>query len=339
MHVAVVGAGIMGAACACSLARRGHGVHLYDQFGFTAHKFGSSHGASRIIRKAYPDPFYTEIMAEAYGLWDELQAGWRKQIVHHVGLMMVGAESSSTMQDTIRSLRDLNVPFRVLLDVGEHLDWRLEPGEIGILTPEAGWVDADGAKSALLARAMTHGAKFMLGAVEDLDELEEDAVVVSCGSWVRQFAPLKVQPRVQTVAYLDRRSSGPVWIEDGDDFLYGFPSEPGKGTTKIGVHARGEPWNPGEERPGPDEQDLGSIREFSRRRYGAEGTIAETLTCLYTMTEDEDFRIGWLQPGRIVVSPCSGHGFKFAPWIGERVADYLEGKRDPSELPRFALDR
>jgi sarcosine oxidase len=64
MRVAVVGAGIVGASAARALARRGHGVSLYEQFE-EGHAKGSSHGASRIVRRAYSDPFYTSVMLEA----------------------------------------------------------------------------------------------------------------------------------------------------------------------------------------------------------------------------------------------------------------------------------
>ena len=62
----------MGASTACACAKRGHEVAIFDQFPF-GHTNGSSHGSSRIVRDAYPDPFYTEIMQEVYPLWQELQ--------------------------------------------------------------------------------------------------------------------------------------------------------------------------------------------------------------------------------------------------------------------------
>ena len=54
-RVAVVGAGIMGAAAAWALAARGAEVTVHEQFALD-HDRGSSHGRSRIVRLAYPDP-------------------------------------------------------------------------------------------------------------------------------------------------------------------------------------------------------------------------------------------------------------------------------------------
>jgi sarcosine oxidase len=53
------------------------------------------------------------------------------------------------------------------------------------------------------------------------------------------------------------------------------------------------------------------------------------------MTPNEDFRMGWIDERNLLVSPCSGHGFKFAPWIGHYVADLVEGKRRDTDFPRF----
>lgn len=62
----------MGASTAWACAKRGHEVAIFDQFPF-GHTNGGSHGSSRIVRDAYPDPFYTEIMQEVYPLWQEFR--------------------------------------------------------------------------------------------------------------------------------------------------------------------------------------------------------------------------------------------------------------------------
>jgi glycine/D-amino acid oxidase-like deaminating enzyme len=59
-------------------------------------------------------------------------------------------------------------------------------------------------------------------------------------------------------------------------------------------------------------------------------------TCLYTWTPDEDFVVDRAGP-LVVLSPCSGHGAKFSPLIGEWAADLVEGGRLPYDL--FGLQR
>jgi sarcosine oxidase len=58
-------------------------------------------------------------------------------------------------------------------------------------------------------------------------------------------------------------------------------------------------------------------------------------TCLYTMTDD-DFILDRRGPV-VIASPCSGHGAKFAPLLGEMITDLALGRAQAH--PRFALDR
>ncbi len=89
MKVAVVGAGICGSSAARYIAIKGHDVALFEQFGL-GHDLGSSHGNSRIVRKAYPDAFYTHCMTQAYPLWAELERHADQRLLHEVGLLYFG---------------------------------------------------------------------------------------------------------------------------------------------------------------------------------------------------------------------------------------------------------
>lgn len=215
---------------------------------------------------------------------------------------------------------------------------RLEPDERGVFTPEAGWVNADVAVSELFALAISSGATFDQQELRDLSKLEDsfDVVVLACGAWIRTFVQIETKVRVQTVAYVEHQFNGPVWIEDGPDFLYGFPTAPNETSMKIGVHGRGLDWNIDEPRPGPDSDSLEIIQDFVQRRFGViSPRIVETVTCLYTMTPDEMFRWGRCSSKSLYVSACSGHGFKFGPWIGRKMADLAEGSATPEAVPEF----
>jgi sarcosine oxidase len=106
-------------------------------------------------------------------------------------------------------------------------------------------------------------------------------------------------------------------VDWGDPSIYGLPS-PGQGI-KVGEHIAGPTTDP-EDEVGPDPAAVERLDAWVAERYpGAEATAHYAETCIYTNTPDEHFVLE--HHGRIVVgSPCSGHGFKFAPLIGRRLA-------------------
>lgn len=73
----------------------------------------------------------------------------------------------------------------------------------------------------------------------------------------------------------------------------------------------------------------------------AKGAIRDRAVCLYTNTPDGHFIVD-RHPGSdavIVVSACSGHAFKFAPAIGEAVADLVTGAEPRVDLDAFTISR
>ncbi len=341
MRAAVVGAGIMGASTALALSDRGHQVDLYEQFE-PGHDHGSSHGRSRIVRRAYPDAFYTAIMQDGYPMWAALAHRLGEPILHECGLLYFGSADSNNVRDVIAALTQHDVPHRVLSadDVAPVFpELRLAPNEVGVLTPDAGWVHAEAAVLGSIRLALANGARVIEDRVANPEALvgRYDRVLVCAGAWILDWAPLPARVGKQTFAYVatPRPQMGPVWIADSEAGMYGFPSEPGASTVKIGVHRLGPEVHPDDAGRVPEADDIESIREFVRTRFGHEAQVVESKACLYTAFADEDFRFGSLGDRVFWASPCSGHGFKFGPWVGTLMADFAEGLRDPSEFPRF----
>ncbi len=337
MKVAIVGAGIMGSSAALQFAERGHDVVVFEQFA-DGHKRGSSHGRSRIVRKAYPDRFYTEIMMEAYPMWHELDAR-APGLLHECGLVYFGSSTSEALKSQIAGLSGLGVPFEVL--EGGRIAARL-PGvqarhdEIGIWTPEAGWVEAERALHTLRNLAKRYGAQFVTKRIDDLEQLESiyDMTILCAGPWMNRFLDLPLQITVQCFAYIEGAREGPVWIEDSELNLYGFPSEPGQKAFKVGHHRHGPVVDPDHSRETQQNQ-VDALADLAGRRFGIAHPKLEVETCLYTNTSDEDFRLGRVGEKILFASACSGHGFKFGPWIGRLLADLAEDKRSMDEFPRF----
>ena len=95
-------------------------------------------------------------------------------------------------------------------------------------------------------------------------------------------------------------------------------SRPGVGL-KAGLHQSGPATDPDE--PGePDAAIAERTADWVERRFpGAGPEPLRSETCLYTTRADDEFVLE--RRGRVVVgSPCSGHGFKFAPVVGARLA-------------------
>ncbi len=341
MKIAVVGAGICGLSAARSLAARGHDVVLHEQFDLF-HNKGSSHGETRIIRRAYPDPFYTACMVEAYPMWHELEVASGRKLVSECGLLYFGKSESQNLRTMAEALQSLSVPHEIAdrrraRDLMPDL--HLETDEAAVWTPAAGWVDAAGALRAIYDLACSAGLDVRTGSRADPFGLakENDAVVVAAGAWTPTFVPIPVRVTLQTFAYVDAQIGGPVWIEDSPDLAYGFPST--KSGLKAGIHRSGPRIDPDLASREPQSTFLDAIRDVAARRLGiADPQLVSPTTCLYTSTATEDFLLGRLAPNVFFASACSGHGFKMGPWIGRLLAGFAEGKDEPERHPRFFFD-
>jgi sarcosine oxidase len=205
-------------------------------------------------------------------------------------------------------------------------------GAKAVFQADAGIVLAAKARRALLHGARAHGAQLVEGRrIERLDELDEDAVVVTAGAWAKELLAgagidLAVVPTSETVAYFRLETDAPV--PSVVDFKPGglghgayALADPAYGL-KLGIHRSGQPLDP-DDPPGPDAELVEQMRETASRYFpAADSRPARIDTCLYTNTDDERFVLE--RHGRIVVgSACSGHGFKFAPVVGERLADLV----------------
>lgn len=325
MKVAVVGAGVMGCATAWALRERGAEVTVHEQFELD-HDRGSSHGRTRIFRLAYPDPAWVRFAQDAYAGWCDLDP----DLLGLYGLIELVPDLSLT---SVRALDGCGVPYRLLgEDEVRSYGAVLPVGWAALFIPDAGVVFADRARHAFLEAA---GVEVETNRrIESTDELDADVVVVTAGSWIRDLFPdLPVTVTRETVAFFRREGPPPPAIADlnaetGGHALYSL-YDPVYGF-KAGVHHAGAEADPDDEAP-PDPAIVGRIASWVRERFpGVDPEPAETQTCLYTTTPDEQFILE--RRGRVVVgSACSGHGFKFAPAVGRRLAGLALGREDEAQ--------
>ena len=313
MRVAVVGAGVMGCATAWALRERGADVTVYEQFPDLDHTRGSSHGHTRIFRLAYPQDEWVQLAAEALAGWQQVG----DDLLSLYGLVELAPSPELTSADALeRCGADYsfgNPEPRVRVPAGWSALWQ----------PAAGVVHADRARRAFLGDTEVRtGAR-----IESPDELDTDVVVLTVGAWIRKLAPdVPVRVTRETVAYF--RHGGPplpsvveLNVRRGHA-MYAL-HDPVHGL-KVGAHFHGHETDPDLEE-GPDLELVERIAEWVASRFpGAEADPVAAQSCLYTSTSDESFVLE--RRGRVVIgSPCSGHGFKFAPAIGRRLADLALG--------------
>jgi sarcosine oxidase len=321
-EVAVVGAGIMGSATAYALARQGHDVLLVEQF-HIGHELGSSHGRSRIVRLAYPEVEFVELAKEAFVGWRELEQESGQELLELNGLLELVEDSGKSSRDALEAA---GAEYELLDAAGARSRWPvgIPDGWTALFQPEAGIVRADLAHRAFVERALAHGARLVEETrVESLDDVDAKAIVVTAGPWVKSFFPdLPVRTTRETVAYFRREGEPLPSVVQLDPQTRGHAMyslhDPVHGL-KAGAHHEGAEVGP-EDEAGPDPALVARIAEWVARTYpDADPDPVAAQTCMYTTTADEHFILE--RRGNVVIgSACSGHGFKFAPAIGSRLA-------------------
>jgi monomeric sarcosine oxidase len=319
--VAVVGAGVMGAATAYALARDGRDVVLYEQFE-VGHTHGSSHGRSRIVRLAYPEVEFVELAKESFAGWRELENEAGVQLLELNGLLEVVGDPALSSRDALDAA---DAEYELLESEGLRWPIGVPEGWTVLFQPEAGIVRAGDAWRTLAERAVARGARLEENTrIESLDAVDAPVVVVTAGPWVKRFfADLPLRTTRETVVYF-RRDGAPLPSvvqldpETRGHALYSL-HDPVHGL-KAGVHHAGMEVDPDDERGEPEQHLVERVAEWVARTYlDADPEPAGAETCMYTTTPDEHFILE--RRGKVVIgSPCSGHGFKFAPAIGARLA-------------------
>ena len=368
--VVVVGLGAMGSAALWQLARRGVRVAGIERFA-PGHDRGSSHGDTRIIRLGYFEhPSYVPLLRRSYELWRELEAASERRLMRITGIVEIGRFDGRLVTGTLAASRQHGLPHDIL-DAAETMRrfpaFHLPSDYVGVFQPDGGYVAVERTLEALVAMAQAAGATVRSGvSVRSVaarergvriatgeGEIEARSAIVTAGAWLADLipdlpAPLRATREVMAwFAPLDPapfdRERCPVFIlESAHGMHYGFPLSR-RGLLKIAKHHhRDETVYPDEPRRPVGPVDEALIRAAIADHLPAgNGALVAAKTCLYTLTPDRDFIIDRLPgaPSIIVASPCSGHGFKFAPLIGEILADLATGGETAHDISRFRLGR
>lgn len=369
--VIVIGGGTMGTAAGWALARQGQKVTVLEQFGHV-HAFGSHGGRTRIFRHAYAEGRrYVPWTIDADRLWSEVQERCPEQFMFRVGCLDIsgpGFPRARQARDSAAAY-DLRHEWLTGKDVKANWPaWTISEDREVCYDPDAGFLDVSRALHALGAEMTRAGGTLrteepVLGWSAKPSGVEvtttngtiaADTLVLTAGAWSGGILsdlgiPLTVLRKPVFWFEIDAAHSPnaqpetfPVFISDDESGeFYGIPEydQPG---VKVGMHSGGAPVNPDAidhtTKPEDYEHDLGPF--VQRSIAGATGHTLDAAVCMYTMTPDHDFVIDRHPAHANVVfaTGFSGHGFKFAPVIGEYLASLAS---DPSQtvLNDFALSR
>lgn len=369
--IAVIGLGVMGSAAAHALANRGARVVAFDQLS-PPHTMGSSHGHTRIIREAYYEhPLYVPLVRRAFELWSELQRDAKQDLFAQTGGLMVGPERGPLFSGALASARAHDVAHDVLDPSAltsrfpayhPRSDW------LGLLEHRAGLLFPERCISALQAGARKLGAALhpdevvtswregkRLSIATTKGSYEADRLIVAAGPWLPGLSvalgvkmPLEVERQLShwfepeepgAQQYDAARCPVALWeMPDGDVFAT-IPNE-GHGV-KCGMHHAGAATTPERVNRYVSQGENAVARELLETVMpGAGGRLLDARVCLYTNTPDRHFIIDWATPDRVLIlSPCSGHGFKFASAIGEIAAQLVMDGKSWLDLSPFSLAR
>ena len=333
--VVVVGCGAAG-------RRKSLSVLAVDRFE-PGHRRGSSHGTERIFRLGHTDPAYVQFALDALDRWRGLERAAGVELLTRCGAVDLGLPEEL---DEIQSCStELGVAME-RLDAAEAM--RRYPGmritgDV-LLHADGGTVHADRAVSVL--RRLAAQSSATVRSVSGVTRLEQtgDGVVVHLGDeripagvavvTTGAWAPTLLDGVVdlpghrvtkEQLAFFRPRAqfAWPTFIDRSPLRHYGMTTP--EGLVKVGEHHTGPEVDPDHRTYDVEPTTWRRLIDWVGANLpGVDPAPVDSSTCLYASTPKEDFVLD--RVGDIVVGVgLSGHGFKFVPEIGRRLADLADG--------------
>lgn len=352
MRILVVGAGVMGLAAAEALLQAGHSVAVFDQAALP-NPLASSVDEHRLIRYPYGDKAgYARLVTPAFDAWGRLWERLGQSLYLETGTLVVSRERGGWMDSSAAGLAEIGRPVEWLDSKALEARFpllRIDPADRGYHLPNGGMLLARRIVERLAARvAMLGGSLNTRRKVIDLDceggrltldgggTVSGDLVVVTAGPWLpdllADFAG-RVTPSRQVYAYLTPPpgseaawAAHPMLLDIGSESgFYLVPPAAGTGM-KVGDHEFSLTGHPDRDREGGEGDVAESLEMAKARLKDFEAfQVARVGTCFYTVEAGERF-IAEQRGAAWILTGFSGHGFKFAPLIGEQLAEVVAGR-------------
>jgi glycine/D-amino acid oxidase-like deaminating enzyme len=361
----VVGAGINGVVAAIELRKRGHEVALIDP-GPLPHPLAASTDISKAVRAAYgADEDYTALAEQSRKIWRQWNVEFGIELYHEIGFLFMRQRPMQPGDFEYESFKLLEQRgHRVERINSKYLRerypaWKAERYPDGFLDLEAGYAESGRVVATLIQRAKSLGVELRENAkFQELDEagsrvtgillengekIAAATVVMAVGAWTPYALPFTrnfLRASGQPVFHLKPKQPElftperfPIFGADiSTTGYYGFPLN-GDGVVKIANHGPGREMSPDSPERAVTKEEENKMRQFLFHSFPAlaDSPIVFTRLCFYCDTPDGNF---WIapdpdRPGLIIAAGDCGHGFKFAPVLGEIIADAVEGKSNP----------
>lgn len=362
--IGVIGLGAMGLATAWAGVRAGASVAGFEAFG-PGHTHGSSHGETRMIRRIYSEGrVYMPLIERSYALWADLEAGAGETFFHPLGGLDIAPEGHVLLGESRACAEASGRPYNFMDSRTANDCWpALElPGTCGVIhAPESGILMSDRANAAMARLASENGAAlhwncpvisvqagqdgFMIRTQQGDERVRR--VINAAGPWADEFSPgLRdvIRTERQVIGWFD----GPPGdvppfqrVLDNGRRLYLLPAaKPGR--WKFGLYHH-------RQQAGPEYRGDSEVDAEDRRLLAA--CLKAVLpgcpppdrfeVCRFTNTTDTRFIIDRSpdQQGIVIIAACSGHGYKFAPAVGEAAVALALDSCPPVDLTAFTLAR
>ncbi|XP_049912275.1 peroxisomal sarcosine oxidase isoform X2 [Epinephelus moara] len=318
----VIGAGVQGSFTAYQLAKKNQRTLLLEQF-VLPHTRGSSHGQTRIIRKAYEQDFYTHMMEECYELWTQLEREAGVKLYRQTGLLVMGPERSQSYQMVKNTLQRNKVPMMILSsdNFSQHIPHViLAEGDEAVVDITAGVLYADRALKAVQGQFQKLG-----GVIRDKEKVMDikpgPVVTVSTSNGVYRAKRVVI-------------TAGP-WANQ-------LLAHTGLQLPLEICYHMGSETDPDQRDKQTDRSDIDILQRYIARCLpGLVPEPAVVESCLYTLTPDRHFVLDCHPTYSNIVfgAGFSGHGFKFGPIIGKLLCELTLGEVPSYDLSPFRIRR
>ena len=368
--VIIIGLGAMGSATSMFLSHNGVKVIGFDSYS-PPHEFGSSLGHTRVIREAYHEgTTYVPIVQRAYEIWLEMNENSKVPIIETYGGLLIGRKTGD-IENALKSANKYDIPIKKMTtdEISQKFSVLNPPKEyIGLLESRGGAVFVENSINHMLNTALNNGSihkynervvrwskKSNYYLVEtNLGNYKTEKLVFSSGAWITKLIPtlklpIKIErqvlfwfsPRKNPDKFKSINMPNSGWDLDNGLSFYTMPNLENRGF-KVAMHHNGEFVDPDTLIRESNDSDLKMVRDFLEEYIpDGNGELIDSKVCMYTDTPDQDFLIDSHPDDEniIICSPCSGHGFKFTPAIGEICSSLIINNSTNFDLDKFSLER